>query len=45
MPSPRMKHRRIKFGEVMTYKRQRDEERRAQLAELTRVNEELGMYR
>ena len=38
------KHRRIKFGEVMTYKRQRDEERRAQLAELTRVSEELGMY-
>jgi excisionase family DNA binding protein len=38
------KHRRVKFGDLIAYKRQRDESRRAELAELTRASEELGMY-
>lgn len=38
------KHRRIKFGDLMMYKRKRDAERRAQLAELTQMSEEYGLY-
>jgi excisionase family DNA binding protein len=38
------KHRRIKFGDLMSYKRKRDTERRAQLAELTRISEEYDLY-
>ncbi len=38
------KHRRIQFGNVMTYKRKRDAERREELAELTRMSEQFGSY-
>ncbi len=38
-------HRRIKFGDLMEYKRCRDQRRRSKLDELTRLNEELGFYR
>ena len=38
------KHRRIQFGNLLAYKRKRDQERRAQLAELTRMSEEFGTY-
>jgi excisionase family DNA binding protein len=38
------KHRRIQFGNLLTYKRKRDQERREQLAELTRLSEELVGY-
>ena len=38
------KHRRIQFGNLLAYKRKRDQERREQLAELTRLSEELGGY-
>lgn len=38
------RHRRIKFGDLMTYKRKRDAERRTQLAKLTRLSEEYGLY-
>lgn len=37
-------HRRIKFGDLMEYKRRRDQERRKGLAELTRASQELGLY-
>ncbi len=37
-------HRRIKFGDLIEYKRHRDEHRRSKLDELTRLNEELGFY-
>lgn len=38
------KHRRIKFGDLMAYKRQRDERRRTALDELTELSQELGLY-
>ena len=37
-------HRRIRFGDLMAYKEQRDNERRAGLRRLTRLSEELGLY-
>jgi len=37
-------HRRIKFGDLMEFKRTRDTERRQRLAELTALTEELGLY-
>jgi excisionase family DNA binding protein len=37
-------HRRVKFGDLMSYKQQRDSRRREGLAELTRVSEDLGLY-
>lgn len=38
------KHRRIRTGDLFAYKEARDQERRAQLAELTRAAEESGEY-
>jgi len=38
------KHRRVKFGDIMLYKRERDARRRSALAELTRMSEDLGLY-
>ena len=38
------KHRRIRFGDLMEFKRKRDQERREQLAALTRLTEEHGLY-
>lgn len=38
------KHRRIRTGDLFEYKSARDQERRAQLAELTRTAEESGEY-
>jgi excisionase family DNA binding protein len=38
------KHRRVRFGDLMTYKRRRDAERRSALAELTRMSEDVGLY-
>ena len=38
------KHRRIRFDDLMTYKMQRDTERRQLLAELTEFSQELGLY-
>lgn len=37
-------HRRILFGDLMAYKRQRDSARRAGLRRLTQLSEELGLY-
>jgi excisionase family DNA binding protein len=37
-------HRRIRFDDVIAYKRRRDAERFAGLGELTRMSEELGLY-
>lgn len=37
-------HRRIKFGDLMSYKRRRDRERRHDLDELTRLSQESGLY-
>ncbi len=37
-------HRRIRFGDLMAYKQQRDERRREGLRRLTRMSEELGLY-
>jgi len=37
-------HRRIAFDDVMRYKAARDAERKQALAELIRLNEELGLY-
>ena len=37
-------HRRIRFGDLMDYKKRRDEERRAGLAKLTRESQALGLY-
>jgi excisionase family DNA binding protein len=38
------KHRRIRTGDLFEYKNARDQERRSQLAELTRAAEEAGEY-
>ena len=37
-------HRRIRFGDVLHYKRQRDEARRRGLRQLTQLSEELGLH-
>ncbi len=37
-------HRRIRFEDLMAYRRKRDAERRRRLDELTRLNEETGLY-
>jgi excisionase family DNA binding protein len=37
-------HRRIRLGDLLAYRLQRDAERRSKLDELTRLNEELGHY-
>lgn len=39
------KHRRIRLGDLLEYKRKRDEQRREQLAQLTRISEEHGLYK
>jgi excisionase family DNA binding protein len=37
-------HRRIPVGDLLAYKRRRDERRRAGLADLTQMSQEMGMY-
>ncbi len=37
-------HRRVRFGDLMAYKEQRDTKRRRGLDELTRLSQELGLY-
>lgn len=37
-------HRRVRFGDLLAYKRQRDVARREGLRRLTRLSEELGLY-
>lgn len=37
-------HRRIRFSDLMDYKRQRDAERARGLAELTQMSQEFGLY-
>ena len=37
-------HRRIRFSDLMEYKKHRDEERERGLAELTQLSQELGLY-
>ena len=37
-------HRRIRLDDLMAYKQRRDDERRSKLDELTKLNEELGLY-
>lgn len=37
-------HRRIRFIDLMNYKKYRDEKRRKGLAELTRLSQEMGLY-
>ncbi len=37
-------HRRIKLGDLLEYRQQRDSTRRSKLDELTKLNEELGQY-
>lgn len=37
-------HRRIRFDDLMTYKRHRDAERRRGLARLTQMSQEMGLY-
>lgn len=37
-------HRRVRFDDLMDYKRRRDAERGAGLCQLIRLNEELGLY-
>ncbi len=38
-------HRRIQFGDLMAYKHQRDQERRSGLRQLTRMSQQLGLYK
>lgn len=38
------KHRRIRYGDLLSYKNARDQQRRQQLAELTRAAEDAGEY-
>lgn len=38
------KHRRLRIEDVLAFKAQRDQERRAKLEELTRLSEDLGGY-
>ncbi len=37
-------HRRIRFGDLIRYKRQRDADRRGELDKLTQLSQELGLY-
>lgn len=37
-------HRRIRFTDLMKYKKYRDEKRKKGLAELTRLSQEMGLY-
>ena len=37
-------HRRIRFVDLMVYKKYRDEKRKKGLAELTRLSQEMGLY-
>lgn len=37
-------HRRIRFSDLLDYKRQRDTQRRSSLAELTQLSQELDLY-
>lgn len=37
-------HRRIRFADLMLYKKQRDEERQRALAEITHISEDAGLY-
>jgi excisionase family DNA binding protein len=37
-------HRRVRFGDLMAYKQQRDSERRRALAELTQMSQDMGLY-
>jgi excisionase family DNA binding protein len=37
-------HRRVRFSDLMEYKKYRDSERRKGLAELTQLSQELGLY-
>jgi excisionase family DNA binding protein len=37
-------HRRIRFSDLMTYKKQRDSKRTQGLAELTQMSQEFGLY-
>jgi excisionase family DNA binding protein len=37
-------HRRVRFDDVMSYKRRRDAERRAGLRRLTKLSQEFGLY-
>lgn len=38
-------HRRVAFGELMEYKRRRDEKRRRGLRRLTQMSQDMGLYR
>ena len=38
------KHRRLRIGDVLAYKAQRDKDRRAGLRELSRLTQEFGGY-
>jgi excisionase family DNA binding protein len=37
-------HRRVRFSDLMEYKKRRDDERKPGLAELTQLSQELGLY-
>jgi excisionase family DNA binding protein len=37
-------HRRIRFDDLMNYKRQRDNNRKAGLAEIAHISEDVGLY-
>lgn len=37
-------HRRIPVGDLLAYKRRRDEARRKALNELTQISQDMGMY-
>ena len=39
------RHRRVRFDDLIAYKRRRDDERRSTLRELTQLNQEMGLYR
>jgi excisionase family DNA binding protein len=38
-------HQRIRLGDLLAYRRQRDLDRQRKLDELSRLNQELGLYR
>lgn len=37
-------HRRVRFVDLMDYKKTRDKKRKSSLQEITRLSEELGLY-
>ncbi len=37
-------HRRVRFGDLIAYKRERDAQRRQGLKRLTQLSEDLGLY-